>query len=130
MNRPALGKIVFQDETQRRWLENLVHPAVAARWRELSAAAPGQTWAVEVPLLFEAGLEGGFDAVVCVHCTEPTQLARMATRGLSETEARLRLRAQLPVEEKVRRSTFALFHEGTQAFLWRQVEIVHSAILK
>jgi dephospho-CoA kinase len=130
VSRPALGEIVFRDATQRRWLESIVHPAVVARWRTLTAAAPERTWVLEVPLLFEAGLENGFDTVVCIHCTEPTQLARMASRGLSIPEARLRLQAQLPLEEKVRRAAFALFNEGTPEFLRKQIEIVYAATLK
>jgi dephospho-CoA kinase len=130
VNRTVLGGIVFGDAAQRRWLEGVVHPAVVARWRELTAATPERKWVVEVPLLFEAGLDGGFDVVVCVHCTEAKQLARMASRGLSDAEARLRLRAQLPLEEKVRRSAFALFNEGSRKFLQREVEFIHAAIAK
>jgi dephospho-CoA kinase len=130
VDRVALGGIVFRDAAQRRWLESLIHPAVVARWRELTAVAPEQAWVIEVPLLFETGLERGFDAVVCVHCSESTQLARMASRGHSEAEARLRLRAQMPLDEKVRRSAFALFNEGTREFLRRQAERVHAGLVK
>src|SRR5262245_26667799 len=57
VSRPALAQRVFADDTERVWLEELTHPGVFAAWRRAFAEDPAARWAVEVPLLFEKGLE-------------------------------------------------------------------------
>src|SRR5438034_11645398 len=65
LDRPALGRLVFADESKRRRLEQIVHPYVRARTAELVAAAPADAVVVnDVPLLVEAGLAGAYDVVV------------------------------------------------------------------
>src|SRR5690606_30642805 len=61
VNRAALAARVFPDDAERRWLEELTHPRLFERWRTAFAAKPGGNWIVEVPLLFEKGLENWFD---------------------------------------------------------------------
>ncbi|MDR3228010.1 MAG: dephospho-CoA kinase [Puniceicoccales bacterium] len=124
VNRVALGAAVFSDAGLRRRLEAVVHPRVEARWRAAVAGAPTQTWVIEVPLLFEARLEAGFDAVACVHCSEAVQRGRMAARGLSAAEGALRIAAQWPLAEKMRRAQVCLFNEGALEFLEAQVTAV------
>src|SRR5262245_80789 len=68
VDRPALAQRVFSDDAERVWLEELTHPVVFAVWRRAFAEEPGARWAVEVPLLFEKGLENWFDFTVCVAC--------------------------------------------------------------
>ena len=82
IDRAKLGVHVFSHDEERRWLEDLTHPLVFAIWREAFAARPDQHWAVEVPLLFEKGLENWFDFTVCVACSPDRQLARLEQRGL------------------------------------------------
>jgi dephospho-CoA kinase len=63
----------------------------------------------DIPLLFETGHEHDFDAVVVAACTPEEQLRRLVARdGLSETDARARLEAQSPIDEKVRRAQFVI----------------------
>src|SRR5271155_318954 len=57
VDRPALGKIVFSDDSERLWLEDLTHPVYLGILRGLFRGTPGAKWAVEVPLLFEKSLE-------------------------------------------------------------------------
>jgi dephospho-CoA kinase len=123
-NRVALGAAGFRDAGRRRRLEAVVHPHVEARWRAAVAGATGATWVIEVPLLFEAELEVGFDVVVCVHCSEAVQRGRMAARGLSAEEGALRIAAQWPLAEKMRRAHVCLFNEGTREFLEAQAAAV------
>ena len=92
------------------WLEGLLHPRVLARteaWRDDLARLPDPpALAVnEVPLLFEAGAEGRFDAVVVI--TAPREV-RAARTSLDEREERL-----IPDEEKVRRADFAYVNDGS-----------------
>ena len=67
-----------------------------------------------IPLLFEAHWEKNFDIICCVASSRETQIERMiATRGMSRAEAEARLAAQLPVEEKARRSHYVIRNDGT-----------------
>ena len=89
LDRPALGRIVFDDAEARRDLEAIVHPVVHAgisRW--LASLSDGKTIAIaDIPLLFETDRDRDFDAVIVIACTADRQLARLRERGLSTDEA-------------------------------------------
>jgi dephospho-CoA kinase len=101
VNRTALAERVFASDTERLWLEELTHPGVFAAWRSAFAAEPAVRWAVEVPLLFEKGLENWFDFTVCVACAPAQQLARLEQRGLPRALAGQRISKQLPLARKI-----------------------------
>lgn len=112
VDRARLGARVFADLDERRALEAIAHPAVATevgrRANELRAAGC-RLMVYDVPLLYERGLQGGMDGVIVVWVPETLQLERLITRdGISETNARRRLDAQLPLEEKRRRATWVI----------------------
>jgi dephospho-CoA kinase len=102
IDRAALGRIVFADPVERRWLEQLVHPLVRARFdAELQRLANAPVVVLMIPLLFEAGLEELCSVIWLVDCDEGQQLQRLMNRDqLSETEARDRLAAQWPLARK------------------------------
>jgi len=102
IDRAALGRIVFADARERRWLEELVHPLVRQRFlAELERLAAAPTLVLMVPLLFEAGLESLCSEVWLVDCDEHQQLERLIGRDrLSEAEARARIDAQWPLARK------------------------------
>ncbi len=102
IDRAALGRIVFADPAERRWLEELVHPLVRQRFSaELERLAAAPTVVLMVPLLFEAGLESLCSEVWLVDCDEHQQLERLIERDrLSEAEARARIDAQWPLARK------------------------------
>jgi len=102
IDRAALGRIVFADPAERRWLETLVHPVVRARFTaELERLAAAPVVVLMIPLLFEAQLEGLCGEVWLVDCDAEQQLQRLIERDqLSEAEARSRLAAQWPLERK------------------------------
>ena len=91
--RSSAAKAFAGGEQERRWLEGLLWPLVGARmgaWLERARAlrpAP-RAAVVEVPLLFEAGMESGFDATIAVIAQEDTRRARAATRGHALAEER------------------------------------------
>jgi dephospho-CoA kinase len=111
-DRDAIRDLVVGDRDALLWLEGLLHPRVMARteaWREeLVARADPPALAVnEVPLLYEAGANERFDAVVVI--TAPRELrAERAGSRLDEREERL-----LSEEEKVRRADFSYVNDGT-----------------
>ena len=122
VNRTALAAVVFENDSERLWLEELVHPRVFAVLRAAFAAEPNERWVVEVPLLFEKGLENWFDFTVCVACAPAQQLARLEQRGLPRALAGQRISKQLPLARKIDLSDFVLWNEGTPAFLETQVD--------
>jgi len=128
VNRRALGRIVFADDEARAALEAIVHPAVYERiaaWLEGQAEAGALLAVADIPLLYETGREGEFDAVVVVACDPARQVERLMTRdGLSEAAARARLDAQWPVGRKVERADFVIRTNGTFEDTDRQVEDV------
>jgi dephospho-CoA kinase len=77
---------------------------------------------VEVPLLFEAGLEGVYDATVAVIADEPVRRERAASRGHALQDARTA--RQLSQEEKARRATFAIRNDGSERELAAQLSAV------
>ena len=129
VNRPALAARVFADDAERIWLEDLIHPRVFAAWSVAFAGEPGVSWAVEVPLLFEKGLENWFDFTVCVACSPDLQLARLEQRGLPRPLAGQRISKQLPLARKIELSDFVLWNEGSPAFLEAQVDRLANALV-
>ena len=102
LDRSALGRIVFDDPSERLWLEQLVHPLVRQRFDDaLQQLAAAPTVVLMIPLLFEAGLEGLCSEIWLVDCVPATQLQRLMGRDqLREADARARLGAQWPLERK------------------------------
>ena len=102
IDRGALGSIVFADPSEKRWLEELVHPLVHQRFDQaLSELVAEPTVVLMIPLLFEAGLDGLCSEIWLVDCDEAQQLARLMQRdGLSAVEAEARMNAQWPLAKK------------------------------
>ncbi len=121
LDRVRVAAIVFQQPGERLWWESLIHPRVGATWRAEVATEPYAQWVVEVPLLFEAGLEKGFDFVVCVAANAATQLNRAVARGLTPAQAEQRIASQLPLDTKLQSSHAVLWNEGSPDFLRAQV---------
>jgi dephospho-CoA kinase len=121
LNRPALGARVFGDPAARKKLEAITHPRIAAlaAQRLADLAEKGRPVAVyEVPLLFENNLDGLMAGTLLVACSPEVQEARIVKRdGLSQQEARARISAQMPLEEKRARATVVLENEGSLAEL-------------
>jgi dephospho-CoA kinase len=102
IDRAALGRIVFADPVERRWLEERVHPLVRARFAvELERLRKEPVVVLMIPLLFEAGLESLCSEVWLVDCAEQEQLRRLMARdGLDAEEAGARIRCQWPLARK------------------------------
>ena len=102
IDRGALGSIVFSDPSEKRWLEELVHPLVRRRFDQaLTELVAEPAVVLMIPLLFEAGLEGLCSEIWLVDCDEAQQLERLMQRdGLSAVEAEARMNAQWPLTKK------------------------------
>ena len=97
VDRRALGAIVFNNQDERRWLEQLVHPIVRQRFdQELVRLDTKPAVLLMIPLLFESGLEALCSETWLVDCDESQQLQRLMARDqLSQAEAQARMNAQL-----------------------------------
>jgi dephospho-CoA kinase len=124
INRLRLGQIVFSDPAALARLEAIVHPAVSERIRRLVAEAQARVVVIEAIKLLEAGLSLRLcDQVWVVTAPRAEQIRRlMATRGLSEQEAVLRIDAQPPQEEKAARADVVIDNSGSPDDVRRQVE--------
>ena len=115
----------------RAQLEAIVHPEVYRRVRDWAAnLPPGTRVAIaDVPLLYETGHEHDFDRVVVCACPPALQLSRIMTRdGLSEAEARARLDAQWPIEEKVARADYVIRTDTTFAETDAQIRTLYEQL--
>jgi dephospho-CoA kinase len=133
LDRGAVARIVFTDRAARADLEAIIHPEVYSRIREWSANLPAGTRLsiADIPLLFETGQQHQFDTVIVCACEPAEQIRRvMARDGLSEAEARDRVNAQWPIEEKVARANHVISTDGTQNETREQVKRVFDLLSK
>jgi dephospho-CoA kinase len=113
VDRGRIGEIVFADPEQLSWLESQVHPLVGARiaaWLG-SLPADAEIAVVEIPLLFESGMEGAFDTTIAVVTSDQVRRDRAEARGhalVGEREAR-----QLPQDEKAGRAAHVVENDGS-----------------
>ena len=119
IDRARIGQIVFADPEQLAWLESQVHPLVGERIGAFLGSLPEGTElaVVEVPLLFESGMEGVFDTSVAVVTSDEVRRARADARGhalVGEREAR-----QLDQGEKAERAEHVIQNDGTPEDLER-----------
>jgi dephospho-CoA kinase len=113
VDRVAVATIVFDSPADLAWLESTLFPRVGERMVAWRAGLEGDhdLAVVEVPLLFEAGIEGTFDVTVAVVADEPLRAERAAARGHEGVEGRSG--RQLPQHEKARRADRVIRNDGT-----------------
>src|ERR1019366_6231164 len=131
VDRSAVARRAFASEDDRAWLEGLLWAPVGARvasWlgEVRSASGSGEirppAAVVEVPLLFEAGLEKLYDATIAVVSEEQVRQERAAERGDAPVDERAA--RQLSQEEKARRATFVVHNDGSEEDLERELSAV------
>jgi dephospho-CoA kinase len=117
VDRKALGALVFQDDEQRQKLNAIVHPAVwleIERFFEARERARDEVAVVDAALMIETGSYRRYESIVVVHCRPELQLERLMARdGISREDALRRIRAQMPLEEKMPFADFLVDTSGT-----------------
>ena len=118
IDRPALAAVVFRDEAELRWLEDLLYPRVRQAieaWAaaQLKVRPRPALLAVEVPLLFESHMEGLFDDVMLITAPSDTRRRRVVAK-LTDSDFARRLAQQMPEEEKIGRSRFVYHNTGSR----------------
>ncbi|SCU96740.1 LAFA_0G07844g1_1 [Lachancea sp. 'fantastica'] len=127
LNRPALGKHVFANHSDLKVLNGITHPAVRFEILKqilLSYVKGKKMCVLDVPLLFESGLDKFCGVTVTVVCKQDTQIERIRSRApqISEEEAKNRIKAQMTQEERTRRSDYILENDSSPEFLFGQVQ--------
>lgn len=126
IDRKKLGAIVFANREKLLRLNAIVHPRVEAemarQFAEWEKDGVKDASFVEAALLVEAGYQKKLDGLVVAWCRPEQQVERLVARGMSEEEARRRIAAQLPTEEKLKYATEAIDCSGSKLETRRQVE--------
>lgn len=124
LDRAALAQLVFRDREARLRLNSITHPLVRD-WmleRQQEAERRGEERVVlEIPLLYENGLDAAMKAVIVVTVPEALEVRRLVEgQGYSEAHARARIASQMPLEEKVRRAAHVIDNSGSREETRRQ----------
>jgi dephospho-CoA kinase len=126
IDRAKLGTIVFTDHKRLERLDQIIHPRVMdviAKWFAVLDRPGGPPVAIiEAALLIEAGYRGKLDRLIVVRCDPEQQLARLRARGLTEEQARQRITAQMPSDEKARMADDVISSSGSFEDTRQQVE--------
>ncbi|HYL84142.1 MAG TPA: dephospho-CoA kinase [Candidatus Angelobacter sp.] len=132
IDRGKLAAIVFADREKLDRLNAIVHPRVSElvfrQFDEWARQGTRDAAFVEAALLIESGIHKHLDGLVVAWCTPEQQLERLAARGLSEAEARRRIAAQMPVEEKLRLATEKIDCSGSLEQTREQVRALASKL--
>ena len=126
VDRARLRPVIFASSTARERLEGILHPRVRTAWRKLAAdcRASGQDLICDIPLLFETGAEGFFDATVLVAASLQTQMVRIGARNIDEETMHAMLASQWPIVEKVGLASHVVWNDGDMASLQLQADLL------
>ena len=131
LDRAALGQIVFGNDQAREKLNAALHPLIRQEMERQARAGMecgAQVVVLDVPLLFEAGMQDMAQLVACVHCPEEIQILRMKSRnGYSREEAISRIRSQWPLSEKMRLSDLLISTNQPLEDLRHQVQSLYES---
>ena len=130
LDRPSLRRLVFEDRSQRRRLEAIVHPRVQETSLRASAEAEGPYQVFVVPLLLETGFQQQVDRILVVDCLESAQRERLLVRDNETPEQTDRIMdAQLSREQRLAAADEIIDNSGTQDATRQQVQALHQKYL-
>lgn len=131
LDRRRLAAIVFADAGERARLEAITHPLIRAETeRRIAAAAPDAIVVNALPLLVESGIAAQFDVVVVVQASLADRLDRvLASRGMSDGDARARIAVQASDEERAAIAWWVIVNDGTLEELRAEVARLWAALL-
>ena len=121
VDKSAIARIIFTKDSERKWIEDLLHPIIRSKWISFVQSCPSQKCMIELPLLFENNLQSHFTCTVSIFAPTSMILNRLHSRGLSKDEANSRMRSQLTPFEKVELADFVLWSGGSIGFLDDQI---------
>ncbi|AFY59023.1 dephospho-CoA kinase [Rivularia sp. PCC 7116] len=124
LNREKLAEIIFNQQQERLWVDNLIHPYVGDRLSLEIQQSSVQTLVAVVPLLFEASMTDLVTEIWVVTCSEKQQIERLMQRNqLNLEQAQARISSQMPLSEKKKRADIVLDNSSTVEKLLQQIDI-------
>ncbi|MEO1376058.1 MAG: dephospho-CoA kinase [Cyanobacteria bacterium J06635_10] len=124
LNRQKLGEIIFNQQEERLWVDNLIHPYVGDRLYVGIKETPVETLVVVVPLLFEAGMTDLVTEVWVVSCSQKQQLERLMNRNqLTLEQAQARISSQMPLSKKIQKADIVLDNSSNVEELLQKVDV-------
>ena len=137
IDRKKLGGKIFSDENARASLNRITHPRIITRMEEIMddfrkrrSREQKAVMAVEIPLLFECGLENVVDVIVVAAAEQETVLSRLMSRDSVSRDAALsRIAAQLPLEDKIKRADWVIRTDNGFDDVKNQVEKIYLSIV-
>lgn len=131
LDRKALGARVFADPSERERLNAILHPMIRLAMEKAIAANHAPVVVLDVPLLFETGMQDMAQAVWLCYCPEETQIQRVMERdGLTREQAMGRIASQWPTQRKLRLSSEAIDTSGDIPSTKRQIEALWERLSK
>jgi len=130
INRRILGTIIFSDKKEQDFLNNLLHPLVIAKKRELvqkiEEVGSYKIFVSEAALTIEAGFTKFFDKIIVVHCDGEIQLKRLMERdSIDRNEALTKIKSQMPLDEKIKHADYIVDTSGSLRQTLEQAEQVY-----
>ena len=131
LNRPALRERVFSNESDKHWLNQLLHPLIRAKMLADIDAAPSAYCILSVPLLIENSMESLCDRVIVVDCPESLQLSRALQRdGSSRETIESIMASQASRKERLQKADDVIDNTGSLDALHEQVALLHQQYVK
>ena len=123
-DRGEIRRIIYSDAAAKARLEAILHPRVRKIWVEAAnvARSEGRHLIVDIPLLFETDAAGHFDFSITVACSPDVQLRRLVERGLDAVLAKKIIHSQMPVPDKIARSSHVVWNDGGLSALNKQAD--------
>lgn len=134
VDRRKLGEIVFHDQKRLKELEQILHPQVIREIKRQIThyrnAAKSKVLILDVPLLFESGLDRAVDMTIVVKAAQREQIFRSAQRlGLDKKQALRRIQAQMPLKEKILLSDIVIDNGGSIIKTRQQVKEIWESLI-
>ncbi|MGD1913630.1 MAG: dephospho-CoA kinase [Rivularia sp. (in: cyanobacteria)] len=124
LNRQKLGEIIFNEQEERLWVENLIHPYVSDRLDRGIKETSVETLVLVVPLLFEAGMTDLVTEIWVVSCSQKQQLERLMNRNqLTLEQAQARISSQMPLSKKIQKADIVLDNSFNVEELLQKVDV-------
>ncbi len=147
INKKKIADTIFSDDVLRTKLENILHPLVFTNSKKntnnsffiffrksmennSTVKKKYKLAIIEVPLLFERNYENIFDKTITVFTTKKEAIKRLEKKGINKKDAIMRLKTQLPVKEKIKKSAFIIDNSGAPESTVKAVKKIYEKLLK
>ncbi|OQA84655.1 MAG: Dephospho-CoA kinase [Lentisphaerae bacterium ADurb.Bin242] len=128
-DRARIAQKIFDDETERQWLNSVLHPEVLLRLETAMARIRDKDFVmIEAPLLFEAQWSFKMNAIVAVWSAPEIQMERLLARGWTREHAEKRIRSQFPADKKLELADYGLINNGSLESLLEQCAVLEKTI--